>query len=168
MATFKVLLQARYGIWQPHNLTLEQIKEVALRGIPNMSMSITVLGPDDGFPPAADLGVLVFQSDYAAWAADLRRAKRLGHAEDFEYDFGLGCWYIGLQDDPSGYSARYRVSWNSRTGELYARELDPQHPHDRFAVLAVLPTLEEAQAAMEGWAEGDHDLLALVSRLAAR
>lgn len=87
--------------------------------------------------------MLRIQEGYTLWIAHPRRKRSP------ELDFGVW-WRV-----PSS-RAYWRVSWIEATGELYAREL--ALGSDRFLVLGIFPTEGQAEAAMEGWAEGDHDL----------
>ena len=77
---------------------------------------------------------------YKEWITQPERARSL------ELDFGVH-WRL-----PPGIplAHHWRVSWIERTGELYARELDPEG--DRYIFLGQHATREEVEEAMAGWA----------------
>ena len=89
---------------------------------------------------------------YKTWIAEQQRTRSP------ELDFGV--WWRLINEWP-----HWRVSWIEDTGELYAVELI--HQPDRYIVIAHFKTEEEVEAAMRGWAKGDHDLQTLIQRLQA-
>jgi len=78
------------------------------------------------------------------WSAnaleDLRRKRSV------EVDFGVH-W---LPDRPHTHGESWRISWIQDTGELYAKQLVPE---GELLLLAVVPTREEVEQLLEGWAE---------------
>ena len=95
----------------------------------------------------------MIQRGYTEWIAEPPRGRSP------ELDFGVW-WRV------SGSRYTWRVSWIEATGELYAKEL-ASGDEDRFVVLGTFSTEEEAEAAMEGWAAGDHDLARFFPELRA-
>lgn len=81
---------------------------------------------------------LEIHTGYEEWISQEAR-RRSG-----ELDFGAW-WKVEGQEHP-----RWRVSWIDDTGELYARERGT----DRYIILGVYETEEEAERRMDGWASG--------------
>jgi len=84
-------------------------------------------------------GAAVVRNDYVAWIQDPSRGGSP------EVDFGVW-WRLESQEWPT-----WRVSWIEKTGELYAKELDPDS--GRFVIIGTFPTRQAVEQFMQGWAE---------------
>jgi hypothetical protein len=91
------------------------------------------------------------QAGYRVWSAVPQRALSP------EVDYGVNWGLLSPRDWP-----RWRVSFILSTAEVYAVELNGL---DHFAVLGqVEPTREAAEAALQGWADGEMTLVSLAGR----
>lgn len=65
-----------------------------------------------------------------------------------ELDFGVWWW-----DGQPTLSNQYRVTWIADTGEVYASRFDYAVQGERYRVLGTIPTEEEVERVLQGWAE---------------